>query len=100
MPKMNVAMHNLFMKGDMNGATDIMFKCNRVIEILTGQAAEVHQDGSKTIAACKTVMRELQGLPAGFVHPNTSEELTPAEVKDLLAAIAGLVPRNVICRCL
>lgn len=64
MPKMNVAMHNLFMAGDMNGATDIMFKCNRVIEILTGNAAEFKHDGTQTLAACKAVMRELQGLPA------------------------------------
>jgi|EP01046_Picozoa_sp_COSAG06_P037975 N-acetylneuraminate lyase len=64
MPKMNVAMHNLFMAGDMNGATDIMFKCNRMIEILTGGAAEFKHDGSQTLAACKAVMRELQGLPA------------------------------------
>jgi hypothetical protein len=37
---MNVACHNAYMAGDMNGATDLMHKQNRVIEILTGKAAE------------------------------------------------------------
>jgi dihydrodipicolinate synthase/N-acetylneuraminate lyase len=90
MPKMNVAINDLFLSGDIAGATDIMFKCNRVIEILTGQDADTSHNGTQTIAACKAVMRELQGLPAGYVHPKTSAELSDAEIKDLLAAIAGL----------
>ena len=90
MPKMNVACSNLFLAGDLNGATDLMHKQNRVIEILTGAAQECTHSGTKTIAACKTVMRELQGLPAGFVHPRTSEELTAGETAAMFAAIKGL----------
>jgi N-acetylneuraminate lyase len=91
MPKMNVACHNLFVAGDLNGATDLMHKQNRVIEILTGKAAECRRDLGKTLATCKTVMCELQGLPLqAHVHPKTSEALTAIEKAELFAAIEGL----------
>eukprot|EP01050_Picozoa_sp_SAG11_P031801 SAG11_NODE_10038_length_861_cov_1.448819_1_plen_125_part_00 len=90
MPKMNVAMSDLYFAGDIVAAQDLMQKCNRVIEILTGGAAECPRDRGKTLAAMKFLMRELQGLPAGYVHPNTSEELTPKEETEILAAIDAL----------
>ena len=94
MPKMNVACHKLFVAGDLVGATDMQFKQNRVIKILTGKAVECRRDPAKTLAACKMVMRVLQGLPAGYVHPNTSAELTADESAELFAAIEklGFVP--------
>ena len=94
MPKMNVEMSNLYLSGDIVAAQDLMSKCNRVIEILTGGAAECPRDKSKTLSAMKFLMRELQGLPAGFVHPNTSEELSAKEENEILAAIdaLGFVP--------
>ena len=94
MPKMNVAMSNLYLAGEVIAAQDLMQKCNRVIEILTGGAAECPRPNTKTLAAMKFLMRELQGLPAGFVHPNTSEELTAKEETEILAAIdaLGFVP--------
>lgn len=77
MPKMNVAIHNLYMAGDLNAATTLMFKCNRVIEILTGQSAEFKHAGL-TLAACKAVMRELQGLPAVRLLPVVCLPVLPA----------------------
>ena len=78
-----------------------------ILAAVSKDSSNCHADRS----ACKAVMRS-QGLPAGYVHPKTSAELTvslssgrdrmlgsgrelsvgpqDSEIKDLLAAIAGL----------
>eukprot|EP01052_Picozoa_sp_SAG31_P042699 SAG31_NODE_6863_length_1867_cov_1.623869_1_plen_89_part_00 len=82
MCKSFVKMHKDFVSGDIDAATDLQQRANRVIEALLGT-------NGKLLAAMKYLMRERLGLPAGYVHPNTSADLTDAEKEQLNAALVG-----------
>jgi dihydrodipicolinate synthase/N-acetylneuraminate lyase len=71
MCKSFVKMHAAFCEGDLDTATMLQHRCNRVIEAL------IEASGGKLLAAMKYLMRERLGLPAGCRAPCPTTWLLP-----------------------